>query len=238
MLVMMQYVVRSPARQLAMLRSLVLGGGGATEVYDRAPRVLRETLVFPYTQGASWAGHVYRRGGWEMMSASYKKLPQSTEQILHPEKYFAGEAPQRVQLRDISRALGRGWRMAEHDVNGEWGYYLILDEFLKARDASQLAAAGWGGDRYALFTGPRPGDILLAQKTLWDTDEDAREFFDAYARRTTARYQTPPSAEESVGRLSWKTPEGGVHLELVGRTVSILEGVPEGLKAEALAKLL
>ncbi len=238
MLVMMQYVVRSPARQLAMLKSLVLGGGGSTEVYDRAPRVLRETLVFPYTQGANWAGQVYRRGGWELMSASYKKLPQSTEQILHQEKYFAGEAPQRVQLKDISSALGRGWRMADQDVSGEWGYYLILDEFLKARDASQLASAGWAGDRYALFSGPRPGDTLLAQKTLWDTDHDAREFFDAYARRTTARYQTPPAAEESNGRLSWKTNEGGVHLELAGRAVLILEGVPEGVKAEALGKLL
>jgi hypothetical protein len=238
MLVMMQYVVRSPARQLAMLKSLVVGGGGSTEVYDRAPRVLRETLVFPYSQGANWAGQVYRRGGWELMSASYKKLPQSTEQILHPEKYFAGEAPQRVTLKDISSTLGRGWRKADHDVTGEWGYYLILDEFLKARDASHLASAGWGGDRYALFTGPRPGDTLLAQKTLWDTDQDAREFFDAYARRTTARYQTPPAAEESDGRLSWKTNEGGVYVGLMGRAVLILEGVPDGVRAEALVKLL
>jgi len=231
-------VVRSPARQLAMLKSLVLGGGGSTEVYDRAPRVLRETLVFPYTQGATWAGHVYRRGGWPLLSASYRKLPQSTEQILHPEKYFAGEAPQRVQVKDISAALGKGWRMADHDVSGEWGYYLILDEFLKARDASQLASAGWAGDRYALFTGPNPGDTLVAQKTLWDTPQDAREFFDAYARRTTARYQTTPVAEEANGRLSWQTPEGGVHVELVGRTVLILEGVPEGARAEALGRAL
>jgi hypothetical protein len=238
MLVMTQYIGRNPARQLAMLKSLVLGSGGSTEVYDRAPRVLRETLVFPYTHGASWASQVYQRGGWELISASYKKLPQSTEQILHPEKYFAGEAPRRVQLRDISATLGRGWRMADQDVNGEWGYHLILDEFLKARDASQLATAGWGGDRYALFTGPRPGDALLAQKSVWDTEQDAREFFDAYARRTTARYQTPPVAEESDGRLTWKTSEGGVYMELSGRAVVVLEGVPDRVRAEALVKLL
>ena len=238
MLVMMQYVVRNPERQLAMLKSLVLGSGGSTAVYDKAPRVLRESLVFPYTQGANWAGHVYRRGGWELMSASYKKLPQSTEQILHPEKYFAGEAPLRVSVRDISASLGRGWRLADHDVSGEWGYYLILDEFLKAREASQPAAAGWGGDRYALFTGPHPGDVVLAQKSLWDTERDAREFFDAYARRSTIRYQTPPVAEEFAGRLSWRTGEGGVHLALVGRTVLILEGVPDGMRMELLARQL
>ncbi|HWS56533.1 MAG TPA: hypothetical protein VN228_20515 [Pyrinomonadaceae bacterium] len=238
MLVMMQYVMRNPARQLAMLKSLVMGGGGSTEVYDKAPRVLRETIVFPYTQGASWAGQVYRRGGWELVSASYAKLPQSTEQILHPEKYFAGEAPQKVQVRDISAALGRGWRMADQDVNGEWAFYLILDEFLQDKAHSQRAAAGWGGDRYALFTGRRPGETVVALKTVWDTPEDAREFFDAYARRTTKRYGTDPSAPESAGRLGWATPEGGVNLELSGRSVVVLEGVPAGAKPGALTKLL
>jgi hypothetical protein len=238
MLVMMQYVMRSPARQLAMLKSLVMGGAGSTEVYDKAPRVLRETLVFPYSQGAGWAGQVYRKGGWEMVSEAYKKLPQSTEQILHPEKYFAGEAPQKVQLRDISAALGKGWRMADQDVNGEWSYYLILDEFLQAKADSQRAAAGWGGDRYAVFTGPRPGDTVVALKTVWDTDADAREFFDAYALRTTKRYGLEPAAPDAEGRRAWATPEGGVHVELSGRSVVIIEGVPEGAKAEALSKAL
>nr|MDQ3805726.1 hypothetical protein [Acidobacteriota bacterium] len=237
MLVMMQYVMRSPARQLAMLKSLVMGAAGSTEVYDKAPRVLRETLVFPYSQGAGWAGQVYRRGGWEMVSAAYQKLPQSTEQILHPEKYFAGEAPQKVLLKDISAALGKGWRMADQDVNGEWSYYLILDEFLQAKGDSQKAAAGWGGDRYALFTGPRPGDTVVALKTVWDTEADAREFFDAYARRTTKRYGVEPAAE-AEGRRTWATPEGGVSVELVGRSVVIIEGVPAGVPAESLSKLL
>lgn len=238
MLVMMQYVMRSPARQLSMLKSLVMGGGGSTEVYDKAPRVLRETLVFPYSQGATWAGQVYRRGGWEMVSGAYKNLPQSTEQVLHPEKYFAAEAPQKVQLKDLSAALGKGWRMADHNVNGEWGYYLILDEFLQAKDASQRASAGWGGDRYALYTGPRPGDVLVAQKIVWDTEQDAREFFDAYARRTTKRYNVEPAAASSEGRQAWATAEGGVLIELAGKTVVVVEGVPEGLKAESLSKML
>ncbi|HEV3470585.1 MAG TPA: hypothetical protein VG148_14780 [Pyrinomonadaceae bacterium] len=238
MLVMMQYVMRSPSRQLAMLKSLVMGAGGSTEVYDKAPRVLRETLVFPYSQGATWAGQVYRRGGWELVSAAYKKLPQSTEQILHPEKYFAGEAPQRVQLRDVSAALGRGWRMADNDVNGEWSYYLILDEFLQAKADSQRAAAGWGGDRYALFTGPRAGDTVVALKTVWDTEADAREFFEAYARRTTKRYGVEPAAPEAAGRRAWATPEGDVLLQLAGRTVVVVEGVPEGVRAAALVRML
>ena len=237
MVAMTHYVLRSPLRQLAMLKSMVLGGG-STEVYDSAPRVLRESLVFPYVQGSAWAGEVYRRGGWEQVSASYKQLPQSTEQILHPEKYFAREAPVKLAVKNISAALGKGWKLGDHDVNGEWGYYLVLDEFLQSKADSQKAAAGWGGDRYVLYTGPRPADILLAQKTVWDTEQDAREFFDAYAQRTSKRYGAEPADASDPARRVWKTKEGGVLIELSGKNVTILEGVPEGADAKALAAML
>ena len=238
MVLMTQYVMRSPARQLAMLKSLVMGGAGSTEQYDKAPRVLRETLVFPYVQGSAWAGQLYRRGGWELISASYRNLPQSTEQILHPEKYFTPEAPVKVSFKSIAPALGKGWRVADHDVNGEWGYYLILDQFLESKETSQKAAEGWGGDRFALYTGPGKSDVLLTQKSVWDTEADAREFFEAYSRRTSRRYAAEPLAPGDASRRVWNTTEGGVLLDLSGTTVTILEGVPENVKAETLLALL
>ena len=238
-LVMMQYIVRSPARQLSFMRSMVTGSAGSTEEIERAPRVLRETLLFPYFQGMSWVSQLYKRGGWDGVSAAFSRLPKSTEQILHAGKYFAGEEPQKVTVRDISTALGRGWRMADNDVEGEWGFYLLLDEYLNSADVSKRAAEGWGGDRYALFTGPNGGDVVVAQKSVWDTEADAREFFDAYVRRTTKRYGVGPAeVSESPGRQVWKTKEGGVCVELSGNTVLAVEGVPEGLDAKALVRML
>jgi hypothetical protein len=237
-LTMFQYVRRDLRRQLAMFRSLLGGGSGSTEVYDSAPRVVRESLIFPYSQGSTWVDVVYERGGWELVSAAYKRLPASTEQILHPEKYFAGEAPVRVNLRDISRQLGRNWRMADHDVNGEWGFYLLLDEFLKSNEVSRRAAGGWGGDRYALFLGPKETDALVTLKTIWDTERDAEEFFDAYARRTTARYGATPRDSTRVGELFWETSDGGVFIQRKGRINVILEGLPAGSDARSLAGLL
>src|SRR6185369_6651018 len=78
-----------------------------------------------------------------------------------------------------SRLPTVGWHRIESDVNGEWTYYLILDQFLSAPAESKRAAAGWGGDRYGLYEGPN-GQIFLSQLTVWDTENDAREFFDAY----------------------------------------------------------
>ena len=236
---MMQYVMQNPARQLAFLKAMVTGGEGSSEQIEKAPRVLRETMLFPYLQGTSFVTQVYKRGGWEAVTAAYKTLPQSTEQVLHAAKYEAAEAPQKVALRDVSATLGKGWKMADHDVEGEWGLYLLLDEFLQTADASKKAAEGWGGDRYALFLGPnRASDVLVAHKTVWDTEPDAREFFDAYVRRTTKRYGVEPSEVSESGRQLWKTKEGGVIIELLGSAVVVLEGVPEGVDAKALLKLL
>ncbi len=236
---MLQYVTKSPARQVAFMRSMMTGGAGSTEQLDKAPRVLRESLMFPYFQGMSWVAQVYKRGGLDAVSAAYTNLPKSTEQILHPEKYFAGEKPKKVSIRDISASLGKGWREADNDVEGEWGFYLLLDEYLQSPDASKKAAEGWGGDRYALFLGPKDSDVLVAEKTVWDTEADAREFFDAYVKRTTKRYGVEPSeVSKEGGRQLWKTQEGGVLVELTGASVLVLEGVPEGADADALLKSL
>jgi hypothetical protein len=235
---MMQYIVRNPARRLAFMKSMGASSAGATEQIDKAPRVLRETLLFPYFQGMAWVAGVYKQGGWDAVSAAYTNLPKSTEQILHNDKYAANEPPVKVALRDISASLGRGWKMADNDVEGEWGYYLMLDQILESPDVSKKASAGWGGDRYALFTGPKPSDVLVAQKAVWDTERDAREFFDAYVARTSKRYGVRPSTPAEVARASWKTSEGGALVELKGTTVLILEGVPDGADAHALAGML
>jgi len=185
-----------------------------------------------------WVAQVYKQGGWEAVSAAYKSLPKSTEQVMHQEKYAANELPQKVSVRDVSATLGRGWRMADNDVQGEWGCYILLDELLQSADVSRRAAAGWGGDRYALFTGPRKTDVVVALKTVWDTDADAREFFDAYVRRTAKRYAAEPSEVAPADRHVWNTQEGAVVVERQGSAVVILEGVPDGVDAKALAKSL
>jgi hypothetical protein len=80
--------------------------------------------------------------------------------------------------------------------------------------------------------------VLVAQKSVWDTEQDAREFFEAYASRTTKRYGVEPAEVSESGRQVWKTKEGGVCVELSGKTVLVVEGVPDGLDAKALVRML
>lgn len=296
-LAMTQYVTRSPLRALAFLKSLGAAGMASDEL-DRAPRALRETLLFPYQEGILWTRQLYQRGGWNEVSQAFTTLPQSTEQIMHPEKYFAHEAPVKVDLPDITSLLnGRSaagsasanrvqwavsigrrpaikanhssssaftsivdcalatahcspfaaqrsmttvaWRRIDTDVNGEWGFYLILDQFLKSPAESRRAAAGWGGDRYSVYEGPK-GEVLYISLAAWDTENDAREFFDAYVRRTGHRYASatpidPTNDTESLLR-TFRTSQGKVIIERRGARVLVIEGAPEPMDLLLLAK--
>lgn len=240
-LAMIDYMKRDLSRTLAFVKSMQ-SGQGKSEQIDSAPRALRETLLFPYEQGAEWATALYKRGGWARVSQAFTDLPQSSEQILHTDKYFAREAPIKIEMRDVSSLLGSNWKRIDTDVNGEWSYYLILDEYLKSRAESKGAAAGWGGDRYSVYQGPKAGGLFIAQLSAWDTPAEAMEFFNAYVKRTERRYKdatpisnlyTNFSAKGYEGR-AWRTNEGSILMIRDSDRVIIMEGLPESVNLKKL----
>ncbi|HEX5603093.1 MAG TPA: hypothetical protein VFX63_11105 [Pyrinomonadaceae bacterium] len=235
-LAMTLYMAKNPLVALAFIRSL--GGDESTQQFKQAPRALRESLLFPYEEGSAWATQVYKRGGWEMVSRAFTTLPQSSEQILHADKYFSYEAPQKLALPDFKSVLGPTWKRIDYDVNGEWGNYLILDQFLNDATISKRASAGWGGDRFALYETGKPDEFFVAQLTAWDTPLDAQEFFDAYAKRTAKRYPDAQELSSSPDRIEWQTSTGGVAMELRGSRVAIVEGFPSSTDANTLLRTI
>jgi hypothetical protein len=239
-LTMTHYMVRSPARALAFLRSFSSGSQGSSEQIDKAPAALRETLVFPYTQGMQWVGEIYKRSGWQGVTRAYTDLPESSEQILHPEKYLARETPVRLTLADISSRLGKGWKRTKEDVNGEWGFYLILKAFLDSEPDARNASAGWGGDRYDVYEGP-DARTALVMSTAWDSERDAIEFFTAYGKRTAKRYGVDgviSRPSDGVERELFQPTSGAVLIERRGNRVLVLEGIPQRSTAELLVQTL
>jgi len=196
------------------------------EVYVSAPMALRESLVFSYIYGAAFVQELLKKRGWAGVSQAFTDLPQSTEQILHIEKYFANELPIKVELPDISRQLGDGWRRLDADINGEFGYTLILAEFIGKKDARQ-AAAGWNGDQSVLYEHAKTGQLMLTHLSHWDTEKDATEFFRAYTQRTTKRYpMAKPRTTKSEDERAFQTPDGEVFIQLRGQSVLVIEGLP------------
>ena len=151
----------------------------STQMLERMPAILRETLLYPYTTGLVFAQGVYVGGNWAAIDTLYADLPESTEQIMHADKWAAREAPLDVQLPDdLAASLGSGWSVAIEDTFGEFQLGIWLRE--AEVDGAETAAAGWGGDRAAVVNGPG-GRWGVAWATEWDSAADAAEFDTAAA---------------------------------------------------------
>jgi hypothetical protein len=148
----------------------------AQAVLANTPAIMRDTLTFPYTTGLGYVSRVQAAGGWPAVNAYFTKMPTSTEQILHPEKYTAGEAPIAVTIpADLATRLGTGWSVPLKDTFGELQIGIWLRAAGVADADATTAAAGWGGDRLAVMHGP-DGTWAVAMHTVWDTTADAAQF--------------------------------------------------------------
>jgi hypothetical protein len=158
----------------------------AVAALTRAPAFVRETALFPYEDGFAFVSGLYAS-----VDAAFADPPASTEQVIHPEKYEAREAPAVVTLPPVVAALGAGWSVAGEDTLGE----LILGIWLRAggvpRPDSLAAAAGWGGDRLVILRGP-DGAVGVGIITAWDTAADAAEF---QAAAATAMAKLDPGGQ-------------------------------------------
>ncbi|MEA2620130.1 MAG: hypothetical protein QOC97_903, partial [Chloroflexota bacterium] len=133
---------------------------------------------------------------WPAVNAYFSRMPKSTEQIMHPEKYTAGEAPVAVTLpADLATRMGTGWTVPLQDTFGEFQIGIWLREAGVAAAEATAAAAGWGGDRLAVVEGPG-GAWAVAFHTEWDTPADAAQFETA---ATTAKAKAGGSAEVLQG---------------------------------------
>ena len=154
-------------------------GGEDLSAFNAAPAFIRNTITFPYTDGYQFAVHLYLKSNdFRHINAAYDALPSSTEQIIHPEKYDADEDPIEVSVPDPTEVLGEGWSVLDRNVMGELFLRSYLESYLEFETAA-TAAAGWGGDEFLLLETPS-GDDALVIFSVWDTEEDAVEFADAF----------------------------------------------------------
>ena len=149
------------------------------------PRYVREGLVFSYAAGAIFVSRLESRGGWAAVDRAFEEAaPVSSEQIMHPRKYEAGERPVRVRLPGVRAALPEDARRIARGDLGEFD----TEQFLRdanGRRRSEEAAAGWGGSAAELWRLPDGGDVLV-MGWAWDTGRDALEF-EAAAERSVDR---------------------------------------------------
>jgi hypothetical protein len=159
-----------------------------------SPPFVGMDVSFPYVYGSKFVQYLYDRGKWAKVNKAYAELPESTEQIIHPEKYLKNEAPIEVTDPPLSEVLSPDWRELQSDVFGEWMTYLILgygaDLAAQEEDAAAAkAAAGWGGDFYQAYTSESSAGLVLTAHWVWDSQTDAKEFNQSLADYLDRRFR-------------------------------------------------
>ena len=111
------------------------------------PIGLSAPMIFQYAAGTRFVATAYRRGGWAAVDALYADPPQSTLEILEPDRYFDRRTPPNaIDLSGYQPFLD-GWTKVDDDTYGALLLKVIIERNL-GMDAPQLALVDhWAGDR-------------------------------------------------------------------------------------------
>jgi hypothetical protein len=216
-------VTKLPAESLDWTFNLIspflpfLGGGSTLRT---APPIISESMTFPYFKGMVFCAKLTNKGGWAAIDEVYKSPPLSTEQILHPEKYQSlPDFPMAIDLGVLKP--GEGWKELGRNVLGEMQLGVML-----RKHGAKSAAAGWDGDHYAVFEGPKE-KLGLVWLSIWDSEDEAREFMKGYVGYQTSKERGLGKAPRHTADSVWRGDNDRlfvVHRQ--GTSVAVIEGFP------------
>jgi len=204
------------------VRDIIRESSSHMSVFATAPRIIQETLIFPYLSGAEFMRSFQQLRPGE---TPYQAMPQSTEQIMHARAYFTErDVPTRITLPPP-----RVGRDRYQNNLGEFEARLFLYEHMRDQSGAVRGAAGWDGDRYMVIQTPR-GEAL-AWLTVWDSPAEATEFTEildrAISRRFDGELMRPISGgqryEVNERDVSWWSGE------VDGRAVVVYTDAPSGM---------
>jgi hypothetical protein len=183
------------------------------------PPVLVNGFIFPYVTGQQFAQTLYQRGGWPALNNAWVNLPQSTEQIIHPDRYFAGDVPQIVSLQPLTNTLGSGWTLLEEAVFGEFMLREYLSQGLDKNQVDQ-AATGWGGDRYAVYWHEENDNLVMVLRSVWDSGAESGEFTAAFGQYAALNYGHEGQPQPDGGNC-WQTADATCLYQLGAETLIV-----------------
>jgi hypothetical protein len=190
------------------------------EADDETPPALERYMSFNYDECVDFAVALWVEGGFKTIDDAFDRVPSTTEQILHPEKYLAGEKAAQMGPVHLAKRLGDGWEEVDLGPLGEFDVLNYLWSLTDNELASRIAAAGWGAGWWSTYVrdsggGAEDQDVLVHLAVEWDSAGDLLEFLMLYnsvidrvsgGNKITAEDGKPVCWREgdgAVGYLSW-----------------------------------
>jgi hypothetical protein len=177
--------------------------------FAKAPLYFKKAMLFPYLDGMVFVEKLKKKGGWAAVNKAYTDLPQSTEQILHPERYILRDPPIAVSWTEMPDFIG-GWKMLEENTCGEFITRTLYEK---------------GKENFLMWY------------TTWDREQDAKEFLKSYLELLKVKYpgltwtKTSPN-KAYLGRVG----TDHVYMAINGKDVLLIEKCPPEL-TQAILKI-
>jgi hypothetical protein len=242
MAVFVDYTLRPSGKTLADAPDLAdhlkeqVADTSGSPVMARAPLLLQESLLFPYSDGLSFEQAILVKAGKEAAFAGVLANPPSSSfEIMHPEAFMAHAPVPVVRLPDIHPLLDPEYTPYDVGVMGELDVRILIELFGGHEMADALAPA-WNGGVY--YAAQRKSAVTPAEKestaslgliyySRWKNRDSARSFMHTYASQIPRKYsgvveRMKDEADEK--EQIYSTNEGDVLISLSGTGVFVGEG--------------
>jgi hypothetical protein len=195
---------------------------GQYPVFDNSPLYLRLTLVFPYTRGMLFQNAVYERDGQYGFAEVFLKPPISTQQVMHPEKYFAGVKPTQPKLPEPH--LTKGYKSLVGGTLGELEHSVMLEQFVGNSRAAEISPH-WRGCTVELRENKNAARVVLLYAVEWDSEDSAIRYFAAYREVLKKKWKRLSVNSDSDDAVTGSGDDGRFELRRIGATVTSMEGL-------------
>jgi hypothetical protein len=239
MIVLLDYILApdrsvEQAPQVVDLMQAQMQKEKSGEVFESAPVLIKEELIFPYTYGMKFIRDLLVAGGKDLaFTGVMKRLPRTTREILEPKEYLAGRIVPTLLLPNM-RFLDDQWEPFDAGSIGELDVKVLLKQYVDDATAARYAPEWRGGAYYAAgrkgVTPPNRNStahIGLLYVSRWSSDTVARQFAQVYASALQRRYQQVQPAAATSTRQKYETADGPVILEQHGDMLVIAESFDE-----------
>lgn len=158
--------------QLAQLPGGTLGG---------FPRYVSEYLMSPYAEGGEFIQAWQSRNPNNTLNDLLNQVPESSEQVLHYEKYAEKDKPTDIDLSRVHNTLPGAWTPFYSNTLGEFELLQLFQNHEQTRANAATLAAGWDGCLFEAYE-DKNGALILFGSSIWDSEEDAQEFCEGFGK--------------------------------------------------------
>ncbi len=168
-------------------------------VYARTPAYVRDTIFGPALSGLAFVRAYMADHADRPAVDLLHQVPASGEQVLHYEKFVAGELPSAIDLSTLDGRVPDTWQPFLAGSLGEFDVLALCAEHAATRDSASTVAGGWDGCRFVSYT-TSGGELVLLGLSAWDSARDAAEWSAGYARILAGCHGPERFAIEQAGQ--------------------------------------